>query len=46
MRWPGPALGAVLASLPRREARDIRGMVLAGESFPDAKGQVAAEVNG
>jgi hypothetical protein len=24
--------------------RDIRGMVLVGESFPDAKAQVAAEV--
>jgi hypothetical protein len=42
MRWPGPR--AVTASLPRRDVRDIHGMVLVGASFPDAKAQVAAEV--
>ena len=44
MRWPVRALEAVTACLPGWEMRDIRGMVTVGESFPDAKAQLAAEM--
>ena len=43
MSWPGPR-GAVTASLPEKEVRDIYGMVSVGASFPDAKAQIPAEV--
>jgi hypothetical protein len=45
MKWPGQALGDGPRPVsPRREVRDIHGMVLAGGSFRDAKAQVTAEV--